>query len=322
MKLVADGFPGTWGTWYSPPIERTLDSFSASFRFSFKNADGGAGDGFSFLWGDLSDAGGNRPEGGEYRTRVPAGWSRALDRDQRLHQSGNAGIDGRWGGTPFAFTPMSFEGVTYPDYQTAGRPESMPTMTVDWRAGQGVTVSIAFPFEPPQVVYQSQGVDELAGIDPTNWGFGFAGRNGAIDMDVLVGDLVVTAGFVAESGGLGAGPGTPSTTPPTSTSVAPCSSSTRPGPRALSGGPRPRRGRGGWGPRDPPQPVGGAGLRGPRRGRPGQRRGPEHPARWGPCGAEVDPFEPGPFHGSPAARHRSSTEHRRIGVHDDQMGVG
>ncbi len=207
LKLVADGFPGTWGTWYSPPIERTLDSFSASFRFSFKNADGGGGDGFSFLWGDLSDAGGNRPEGGEYGTfgfqQDGAGLSIGIN---GYIEGGNAGIDGRWGGTPFAFTPMSFEGVTYPDYQTAGRPESMPTMTVDWRAGQGVTVSIAFPFEPPQVVYQSQGVDELAGIDPTNWGFGFAGRNGAIDMDVLVGDLVVNAGFVAESGGLGGGP--------------------------------------------------------------------------------------------------------------------
>ena len=35
LKLVSDGFPGTWGTWKTPPVARGLTAFSASFRFSF-----------------------------------------------------------------------------------------------------------------------------------------------------------------------------------------------------------------------------------------------------------------------------------------------
>ena len=34
LKLVSDGFPGTWGTWKTPPIPRGLTAFSASFRKS------------------------------------------------------------------------------------------------------------------------------------------------------------------------------------------------------------------------------------------------------------------------------------------------
>ena len=207
LKLVADGFNGTWGTWYSQPVEQTLTAFSASFKFSFKNANGGPGDGFCFLWGDLSDDSGNRPEGGEYGTfgflQDGEGLSVGIN---SYSKGGSAGIDGRWGAQPFTLTPMTFESITYVDYATAGQPQSMATLNVDWRAGQGVSVSIAFPFQSPQLVYQNQGISELGGIDPSEWSFGFAGRNGAIDMDVLVGDFLVTYEYLPATGGLGGGP--------------------------------------------------------------------------------------------------------------------
>ncbi|MEE2681968.1 MAG: hypothetical protein VX641_06305 [Planctomycetota bacterium] len=207
LKLVADGFAGTWGTWYSLPVDQSLVAFSASFTFSFKNTNGGPGDGFCFLWGDLSDDTGNRPEGGEFGIfgflQDGEGLSVGIN---SYAEGGAAGIDGRWGAQPFTLTPMSFESVTYADYETAGRPESMPTVTVDWRSGQGVSVTIAFPFEPAQVVYQNQGINELSGIDPAGWSFGFAARNGAIDMDVLIGEFRIDYEYLPETGGLGGGP--------------------------------------------------------------------------------------------------------------------
>ena len=109
-------------------------------------------------------------------------------------------------GIPFVQTPLDFSSVTYTDYATAGLPESMPTMTVYWSEIVGLSVSIAFPFQNPEVVYADQGLDVFAGIDPSNWRFGFAGRNGAIDQDVLIGDFSLLYDYLPETGGLSGGP--------------------------------------------------------------------------------------------------------------------
>ena len=207
LKLVADGFPGTWGTWKTPPIPRGLTAFTASFRFSFKNENSGAGDGFSMLWGDLSDTSGNRMEGAEVGVF-------AFQQDQQglsvgvnsYAEGGNSGVDGRWGTIPFVQTPLEFSQVTWNDYETAGRPESMATMTVQWRNDLGLTVSIAFPFNDPQVIYSNAGFNEISGVDPTDWSFGFAARNGSIDQDVLIGDFSVTYEYQPPTGGLTGGP--------------------------------------------------------------------------------------------------------------------
>lgn len=207
LKLVADGFNGTWGTWLTPPFAGRVTQFIASFRFSFKNVSGGPGDGFSFLWGDLSDTSGNRVQGGELGIFGFLNDGEGLSVGVTSYPAGgNAGIDARWGGNSFVQTPLDFSSVTYTDYATAGLPESMPTMTVYWSEIVGLSVSIAFPFQNPEVVYADQGLDVFAGIDPSNWRFGFAGRNGAIDQDVLIGDFSLLYDYLPETGGLSGGP--------------------------------------------------------------------------------------------------------------------
>ena len=207
LKLVADSFPSTWGTWVGPAINGTLLAFEASFRFSFKNEDGGPGDGFSFFWGDLSDTSSNRAQGGEW------GVLGFLEDEEGLTvgvtaypDGGENGVDARWGGTQFVQAPFDFSSVTYSDYQQAGQPENMPTMYVNWSADDGVTVAIALPWQDPQILYSEAGSGVLSGIDPTDWNFGFAGRNGAIDMDILIGDVVIDYQYIPHEGTNGGGP--------------------------------------------------------------------------------------------------------------------
>ena len=197
LKLVSDSQPSTTGAWKAAPIDRTLIGFTASFRFSFKNQDGGPGDGFSFIWGELSDTSGNRLDGGEFGVNAFIEDGAGLSIGLRAYPAGGLnGIDGRWGGSEFAFSSIDFSSVTYTDYQQAGQPENMPTLYVNWSIDSGVSVSIAFPASPPQQVFSGAGLGELQDIDPTDWSFGFVGRNGAIDMDVLVGDFVVQYDFM------------------------------------------------------------------------------------------------------------------------------
>ena len=193
LKLVADSFNGTWGTWVAPAIDQSVIEFHASFRFSFKNANGGPGDGFSFLWGDLSDASGTRMSGGEWGVEAfvtdGAGLSIGFDSYPAL---GDNGVDGRWGGVEFAFEPFDFELARYNDYEEAADPLNMATATVSWTRDTGVIVTIALPTFPPQVIFVDQGQDQTESIDPSGWSYGFAARNGSIDQDVLIGDLVIT----------------------------------------------------------------------------------------------------------------------------------
>ena len=207
LKLVADSFQSTWGSWVSPPMEGTLSAFQASFRFSFKNENGGPGDGFSFFWGDMSDTSKNRAQGGEWGVLGFLEDGEGLTVGVRAYPDGGQnGVDGRWGGAQFVQAPFDFSSVTYDDYQQAGQAENMPMMRVDWSADSGVSISIALPSQNPQILYSEEGSGELSGIDPTGWNFGFAGRNGSIDMDILIGDLVVNYQYVPTSGSNEGGP--------------------------------------------------------------------------------------------------------------------
>ena len=192
LKLVADGFDGTWGTWVSPPIEDQVVEFEASFKFSLKNLGGGPGDGFSFVWGDLSNTFGTRMSGGEWGLEafVVDGGGLSVG-FQTYPDLGNDGVAGRWGGETFAFTPFPFDLVRYDEYEVAVEPNRMATATVRWTADTGTSVTIALPTFPPQDIFIGQGQAQTGSVDPTGWSFGFAARNGAIDQDVLIGDLVI-----------------------------------------------------------------------------------------------------------------------------------
>jgi hypothetical protein len=90
-----------------------------------------------------------------------------------------------------AFVPFDFSAERYDDYVQAGDPVSMATATVRWRRDAGTTVTIAPPGQNPITVHADAAQETTAGIDPRSWSFVFAARNGAIDQDVLVGDLAI-----------------------------------------------------------------------------------------------------------------------------------
>ncbi len=194
LKLVSDFQPSSWGTWVlvpEPAVEGSIESFRASFRVSFKN-EGGPGDGFSFMFGDLSNLEGNRAEGGEWGFNAFGIDGEGLTVGFVAYPgAGGNGLNVKRGGSGVAFTPYDFSPFTYSDYVQAGDPVSMPTVTVDWSRSSGVTVRVALPFQPPVTVLDSVGAGDLADMATEGWGFGFAGRNGGIDMDVLIGDLSI-----------------------------------------------------------------------------------------------------------------------------------
>ena len=194
LKLVADAFPGTWGTWISPSVDSTVLSFEVSFRFSLKNADGGPGDGFCFFWGDLSDTSGTRTSGGEWGLEAFIADGEGLSIGFSSYPAREAnGVNALWGGMEFAFEPFAYDLVRYNEYEAAADPMNMATATVAWARDTGVIVTIALPTFPPQVIFLDKGQDETEQIDPTDWSFGFAARNGSIDQDVLIGDLEFNA---------------------------------------------------------------------------------------------------------------------------------
>lgn len=192
LKLVSDGFDGTWGTWVSPSVNGRVIEFRASFRFSLKNLGGGPGDGFSFLWGDLSNTIGTRMSGGEWGLEAFASDGGGLSIGFMTYPDlGQNGVAGRWGSETFAFTPFAFDLVRYDEYEVAVDPTRMATATVHWTAKQGTSVTIALPTFSPQKIFIGQGQAQTGSVDPVGWAFGFAGRNGGIDQDVLIGDVEI-----------------------------------------------------------------------------------------------------------------------------------
>jgi len=192
LKLVSDFQAGTWGTWISEAVDDTITGFQASFRFSVKNQDGGPGDGFSFLWGDLSDTFGTRMAGGEWGIEAFNTDGGGLSVGFVTYPGGGGnGVNGKWGGTPFAFSPFDFDLVEWDDDQVAGDPTNMATATMTWSRGSGTTVTIALPTFPPATIWSDAGQGQTGSVDPTGWSFGFAARNGGIDQDVLIGDLLI-----------------------------------------------------------------------------------------------------------------------------------
>ena len=119
---------------------------------------------------------------------------------------GTNGVTARWGGQEFAFTPVDFSSVTYTDYQQAGQPENMPMLRLSWTKDAGATVTIAFPSNAPQVIWSNQGSEYFDALDCIDWSIGFAGRNGAINQDVLIGDVNLGFEFVPANGDIGGGP--------------------------------------------------------------------------------------------------------------------
>ena len=193
LQLVSDGQPGTYGTWQGEDFQgRHIVAFDASFKWSFKN-DGGPGDGFSFLFGDMTDMSGNQWEGGEYGlnrfSKLGSGMSIGFD-----SYGGDSGVYARWGGQSITWTNFGNEWyniATYSDYNQALDDFYQGTVTVKWNIETGLQVGIAWPGHD---TWWGINTDMFTGsiMDTTDFSFGFAARNGGIDMDVLIDEFNVT----------------------------------------------------------------------------------------------------------------------------------
>jgi hypothetical protein len=168
---VQDGSPNSSGTWVSAPIASNITEFTATFRFSFRNSVGGPGDGFSFLWGNLSNASGTRMSGGE-------GGVQAFVQDQSGLSVGFAsypgaganGVNGKWaGGSNFAFVPFTYTPVTWTTTALAANTIRMATATVFWSRNTGTRVTIAVPGNTGTLIYIDKGQPQTAAVNSAGW---------------------------------------------------------------------------------------------------------------------------------------------------------
>lgn len=190
LQLVSDGQSGTYGTWQTGGFEnQQITAFSASFKFSFKN-DGGPADGFSFLFGDMTDMSGNNWEGGEWGLNAFNGMGSGMSIGFDSY-GGDSGMYARWGGSNVAWTNFGSEWyniATYSDYNQALDDYFQGTIQIEWDVNTGLDVGVSWP---GYGMWWGLSTDMFTGdgMDTTDFTFGFAARNGGIDNDVLIDNL-------------------------------------------------------------------------------------------------------------------------------------
>lgn len=206
LQLVSDYQPGSNGTWISPQINADIQSFHATFKFSYNhNGNGHLGDGFSFLFGDLSDMDNDRWLGGEGGIKAfsddGAGMSVGFD----SYGGGNdSGIFARWGSDVRAANtgvgPDEFGRASYDNYGQALDDYFQGTIEIDWNNDTGLTVGVSWPAWGMET-YISTG--EFTNLDLDSFNFGFTARNGGIDHDVLIDGFNVDYTYIPSPGALG-----------------------------------------------------------------------------------------------------------------------
>lgn len=144
---MQDGSPNSSGTWVSAPIASNITEFTATFRFSFRNSVGGPGDGFSFLWGNLSNASGTRMSGGENGVQAFVQDQSGLSVGFASYPGAGAnGVNGKWaGGTNFAFVPFTYTPVTWTTTALAANTIKMATATIFGHAAPEHGSPLLFP---------------------------------------------------------------------------------------------------------------------------------------------------------------------------------
>ena len=194
LQLVNDGQGGTRGSWESG-IRRDIKSFDATFKFSFKQDAGGIGDGFAFLAGNLSNMSGNRWEGDERGINAfredAAGIAVGFD---TYGADNETGIYNSWGNQLVAWdnapNPSHYwNGATYQDYIAALNGGA--TANISWNINTGLSVTITWIDGQGGWNFTTEFFSWPDGLDTTDWGFGFAARNGGSPMDVIIDDFTV-----------------------------------------------------------------------------------------------------------------------------------
>ncbi len=204
LQLTTD-YPGDFfGTWSSGGLDNTSDitGFNASFKFSMNTNNDGAteADGFSFLFGNLSD---DMNGAGDYGHSYLQNWNGGewgMNNFSRL--GGGMSVDlatfgddyahARWGSQEVAYNNIddNLAGhVTYYGYDYALNDAHQGTMYIDWETTGDLVVYLEGPDNAFGAGYgkteilRTQG---FQGIDTAGFEFGFAGRVGGATWDILI----------------------------------------------------------------------------------------------------------------------------------------
>ena len=189
LKLVSDGASGTWGTWKGPTVWGHCTSFTASFEASFKNGDGGPGDGFSFWFGDMEGV--TDFSGGEQGLNSILNSDRGITASFVSYPGANPGVYAKQGFTTFASNGLGYDPMTYSGHQEAKEDSGHARFRVEWDVNTGLQIYVGWSFMAEEVLWV-----DAQGIRPTDaydWSFGFSARNGGINQDVFIDNLVITA---------------------------------------------------------------------------------------------------------------------------------
>ena len=210
LQLISDGQPGTVGHWNTGDYHfagKSITSFTASFDFSFNtNGQGGLGDGFSFLFGNMSDMSGNRWEGGE--EGLQAFYQDGQGMSIGFDTYGSNSTEARWGSSSIAlgpeFGPEWWEHSNNSNYDDAL--DNQGNIIINWDINTGLQVGIDWGPDPIKGHWNDALNTEFftwpGGYDMTGWTFGFVGRNGGIDNDILIDNLNIDYTFVPTPGAI------------------------------------------------------------------------------------------------------------------------
>ena len=207
LQLTTD-YPGEYyGTWSTGALSNTSDitGFNASFKFSMNTNNDGASeaDGFSFLFGNLSD---DMNGAGDYGHSYLQNWNGGewgMNQFSRLGSGmsvdlatyGDDYAHARWASQEVAYNNIddNLAGhVTYFGYDYALNDVHQATMYIDWETTGDLVVYLETPNNaygngtPKTEILRTSG---FQGIDTAGFEFGFAGRVGGATWDILIDDL-------------------------------------------------------------------------------------------------------------------------------------
>jgi hypothetical protein len=234
MQLIGDysgvnnnQYYGTWttGALSMPNATGPISSFNASFRFAFNNNSNGdaTADGFSFLFGNLSDGMNDQSDSGHTYQNNWHGGEWGLNNFSRLNEGlsvgfraygGSQGLTARWGrgyggeglfsvdnnqsggwldpvvyGFDNASNGLNGRAGQAGSWDAANIDATQATAYISWAEGGDLVVSIAFPGNSAVEYMRTSAFSGIAVGD--NFTFGLAARIGGASWDVQIDDFNV-----------------------------------------------------------------------------------------------------------------------------------
>ena len=179
------------GVWHMGHLEGThrvepCTSFTASFEAT-KNGDGGPGDAFSFWFGDMEGV--TDFSGGEQGLSSILNADRGITASFVSYPGANPGVYAKQGFTTFASNGLGYEPMTYSGHQEAKEDSGHARFRVEWDVNTGLQIYVGWSFMAEEVLWV-----DAQGIRPSGrLVLRLLHRNGGINQDVFIDNLVITA---------------------------------------------------------------------------------------------------------------------------------